>query len=52
MAIEIEFYCAECGSAMCKNVSEDYKKDRIRFDITPCESCLKEQYEKGTNEAE
>lgn len=54
--IEVEVFCAKCGSSLCNQTesTEAYNRGQKCFRVDPCESCLKKAeddgYEKGYEE--
>jgi hypothetical protein len=54
VTIEFEVFCAKCGAGLCGNTTVGTTKRRgMPFvEITPCERCLKDEYDRGREEAE
>jgi hypothetical protein len=46
-SIDLEFYCSNCGAAMCNNINLDYKWSYIAVNIEPCENCLENAKDEG-----
>jgi hypothetical protein len=52
VTVNIDVYCAKCGSPLCNVTNVRYGGNRSpKFDVTPCENCLEKEsdaaYERG-----
>ena len=47
--IQLDFYCAVCGSPMDNNITHDNTRAIIK--IEPCENCLEEAREEAREKA-
>ena len=47
--IEVDFYCCDCGSGMCSNITQRKPGSDVLY-ISPCEGCLKTANQEGLEE--
>lgn len=47
--INIEVYCARCGSGLCQNTTavKTHNRGEDPFRVDPCDDCLKAEYDTG-----
>ena len=46
VTVDFEAWCSECRNGICNNFQND-RYGTNRFDVEPCEKCLKNKYDEG-----